>query len=83
MYRSQLHFAMFCATNALGNFWRHLNHPNLFVRSVYRFHAHFHVRIILHHLCIPLTYDDGLSRVKNYYIKSAHDSTYGDYADET
>ena len=52
MYRCQLNFAMFCATSALGISWQHLNHPNLFVRSVYRFRVHFHVRLILHKLGI-------------------------------
>ena len=46
MYRCQLNFAMFCATSALGISWQHLNHPNLHVRSVYRFHVHFHVRSV-------------------------------------
>ena len=52
MYQCQLNFAMFCATSALGISWQHLNHPNLFVRSVYRFCVHFHVRLILHKLGI-------------------------------
>ena len=30
---------MFAATSALGISWQHLNHPNLLVRAVYRFHA--------------------------------------------
>ena len=48
MYRCQLNFALFCAISALGIFWQHLNHPNLLVRSAYRFHVYFHVRLILH-----------------------------------
>ena len=44
MYRYQLHFAMFCATSILGISWQHLNHRNLLVSSVYRFHVYFHVR---------------------------------------
>ena len=43
MYQSQLNFAMFCATSALGISWQHLNHSNLLVRAVYRFHVYFHV----------------------------------------
>ena len=50
MYRCQLNFAMFCVTSALGISWQHLNHPNLLVRAVYRFHVYFHVRLILHEL---------------------------------
>ena len=52
VYRCQLNFAMFCAISALGIFWQHLNHPHLLVRSVYRFHVYFHVRLILHDLGI-------------------------------
>ena len=68
MYRSQLNFAMFCVTSALGISWQHLNHPNLLVRSVYRFHVYFHIRLILHELGIFLLHEDGFSKVKNSYI---------------
>ena len=63
---------MFCFTSALGISCQHLNHPNLLVRSVYIFHAYFHVRLILHELCISLPHEDGFSKVKNAYIKSAY-----------
>ena len=43
MYRYQLNFAMFAITSALGISWQHLNHPNLLVRSVHKFHVYFHV----------------------------------------
>ena len=72
MYRCQLNFAIFCATSALGISWQHLNHPNLLLRSVYRFHVYFHVRLILHELGISLLHEDGFSKVKNDYIKSAY-----------
>ena len=72
MYRCQLNFALFCATSALGISWQHLNHPNLLVRSVYRFHVYFHVRLILHDLGISLPHEDGFSKVKIAYIKSAY-----------
>ena len=65
MYRGHLNFALFCATNVLGISWQHLNHPNLSVCSVCRFHVYFHVRSILHNLGTPLPYEDGLSKVKN------------------
>lgn len=47
MYRYQLNFAVFCVTSARGNIF-----PNLLVRIVYRFHVHFSVRLMLHHLGI-------------------------------
>ena len=86
MYQCQLNFAMFCVTSALGIPWQHLNHPNLFVLSVYRFHVYFHVRLILHELGISLPHEDGFSKAKNVYIKSAYSSICDDYgvdADET
>ena len=45
MYRCQLNFALFAATSTLGISWQHLNHPNLLVCKVYRFHVYFHVRL--------------------------------------
>ena len=85
-YWCQLNFAMFCVTSALGISWQHLNHPNLLVRSVYRFHVRFHVRLILLELSISLQHEDGFSKAKNAYIKSAYYRTFDDYdvdADET
>ena len=86
MYQCQSNFAVFCVTSALGISWQHLNHSNLLVRSVYRFHVYFHVRLILHDLGISLPHEDGFSKVKNAYIKSAYYSICDDYgvnADKT
>ena len=66
----QLNFAMFCATSAVGISWQHLNHPNLLVCSVYRFHVYFHMQLILHKLHISLPHEDGFSKVKNDYEDS-------------
>ena len=77
MYRCQSNFAMF---------WQHLNHPNLLVRAVYRFHVCFHVRLILHDLGVSLSHEDDFSKVKNAFIKSDYYSVCDDYvvnADET
>ena len=61
-YRCQLNFTMFCATSALGISWQHLNHPNLLVGSVYKFHVYFHVRLILHDVGISLPNEDGFKQ---------------------
>ena len=77
---------MFCATNALGISWQHLNHPNLLLCNVYKFHVYFHVRLILHDLGISLPHEDGFRKIKNSSIKSAFCSICDDYdvnADET
>ena len=79
MYRCQLNFAMFCVTSALGISWQHLNHPNLLVRSVYRFYVHFHIRLILHELGISLPHEHGISKVQNAYIQSPYYSICDDY----
>ena len=77
---------MFCVTSALGISWQHLNHPNLLVCSVYRFHVYFHVRLILCELSISLPHEDGFSKVKNAYMRSAYYNICDDYGvnpDET
>ena len=72
-------FCYACATSALGISWQHLNHPNLRLCSFYRFHVYFHTRLILHELGISLPHEDGFSKVKNAYIKSAYYSTCDEY----
>ena len=59
MYQCQLNFVLFAVADALGISWQHLNHPNLFVRSVCRFHVYFHIRLILRELGISLPHEDG------------------------
>ena len=66
----------FCATSALGVSWQHLNHPNLLVRSVYRFHVYFHVPLILYDLEISLPHEDGFSKVKSSYINPIQDGLF-------
>ena len=79
IYRCQLNFTMFCATIALGISWLQLNQPNLLGCNVYRFYVFFHVRLILHDLGISLPREDGVSKVKNSYIKSYYYSVCDDY----
>ena len=70
---------MFAATSALGISWQHLNHPDLLVRAVYRFHKYFHVRLILHELGISLQHEDGFSKIKNHYEDSAYYTVCAEY----
>ena len=79
MYPCQLNFALFSATSALGITWQHLNHPNLLVGAVYRFHVYFHVRLILHDLGAHLPHDGGFSEVRNAFIKNSYNSICNDY----
>ena len=66
--------------SALGLSWQYVNHSQLLVHSVYRFHVCFHVQIILHHLVISLSYKDGFSKVKSSYNKSAYSSIWVDFS---
>ena len=79
MYWCQLNFAMFSVTSAFGISWQHLNHPNLLIHAVYRFHVYFHVRLILHELGISLPHEHSFSKVKNAYTESAYYSVCDDY----
>ena len=54
----------------------------LYVWSIH-FMCTFHVRLILHNLGIPLPHEDGFSKAKNAYIKSAYYSTCDDYDIDT
>ena len=63
---------MFSATSVLGISWQHLNHPNLPVCAIYRFHVFFRVRLILNELHISLLHEDGFSTVKNDYERGVH-----------
>ena len=72
-------FCHICATSALGISWQYLDHPNLLIRSVYRFHVYFHVQLILYELGIFLPHEDDFSKVKNAYIKSVYYSICDDY----
>ena len=55
MYQCQLNFALFAVTSPLGFSWQHLNHPNLLVRAVYRFHVYFHIRLKIPTLRVHIT----------------------------
>ena len=73
MYQTQLNRVVFCATSVLAISWKHLNYPNLpLLRSVCCVYVYFNVRIIPHHLGIPLPHEDGFSKVENFYIRSAY-----------
>ena len=72
----------FCSVLCYKCIWysyQHLNHPNLLVRSVYRFDLYFHVRSVLHNLGTPLPYEDEFSKVKNSYINSVYYAICNDY----
>ena len=69
MYRCQLNFGLYCASSALGVSMQHLNHPNMLIRSVYRFHVYYHMRLILYRLKIALPREERYKKTNNPYLK--------------
>ena len=61
---------MFCVTSELGISCQHLNHPNLLVRAVYKFHVYFHIRSILHELGIFYHMEMALAKLKIVTFKA-------------
>ena len=69
MYRCQLNFALYCASSALGVSMQHLNHPNMLIRSLYRFHVCYHMRLILYRLKVALPREERYKKTNNPYSK--------------
>ena len=69
MYRCELTFALYCASSALGVSIQHLNHPNMLICSVYRFHVYYHMRLILYRLKVALSREEMCKKTNNPYLK--------------
>ena len=68
LWQTQLNFAVFCATSACGVSSEHLNYKNhSLMRSVYRFHAYYHIRRILKRMEVRLPYESGFNVADNPY----------------
>ena len=70
LWKTQLNFAVFCASSACGVSSAHLNykaHP--MIRSVYRFHVYYHVRQVLKRLQVPLPHETGFNAADNPYTE--------------
>ena len=63
----QLNFDVFCASSACGVSVEHLNAKKPMIRSIYRFHAYYHIRRILKMLEIPLSYENSFNQYNNPY----------------
>ena len=72
MYRCQLNFALYCASSALGVSMQHLNHPNMLIRIVYRFHVYYHMRLILYRLNVALLREERYKKTNNPYSKEVY-----------
>ena len=65
-FQNQLNFAVFCATAGCGvSYTDHLNHPDLLVKSVYRFHFYYTLRRILSELQAPSPHDKTFNPFNN------------------
>ena len=62
-----MNFAVFCASSACGVSNEHLNAKEPMIRSIYRFHVHYHIRRILKILEIPLPYENSFNQYNNPY----------------
>ena len=67
LWQSQLNFVVFCASSACGVSVEHLNVKEPMIRSIYRFHAYYHIRRILKILEIPLPYENSFNQYNNPY----------------
>ena len=71
LWQTQLNYAVFCVLSACGVSSAHLNytkHP--MIRSVYRFHVYYHVRLVLKRLQVPLPHKNGFNPAENPYTES-------------
>ena len=67
IWQLQLNFVVFCASSACGVSVEHLNAEEPMIRRIYRFHVHYHIRIILKILEIPLPYENSFNQYNNPY----------------
>ena len=67
LWETQLNLAVHCATSALGVCTKHLNSKMPMVRSVYRFHAYYHIRRVLKRMMVPLPSEDGFDKYSNSF----------------
>ena len=79
LWRSQLNFAVFCASSACGVSVEHMNAKKPMIRSIYRFHVYYHIRRILKILEIPLSYENSFYQYNNPYNHEMFTKICGEY----
>ena len=68
LWQTQLNFAVWCATSALGISAQHLTNMKYpMVRSLYLFHTYYHIRRILHICSIKIPGETGFQRYANNF----------------
>ena len=74
-----LNFAVHCVTTSLGIGWKHFNHENAMVQSIFRFHYYYQIKRILERLKTPKPKSDGFNRENNSYLKTELKKVMYDY----
>ena len=67
LWQIQLNFVVFCASSACGISAQHMDAKKPMIRSIYRFHVHYHIKRILKILEIPLPYENSFHPHNNPY----------------
>ena len=76
----QRDLAVFCASSACGVSSEHLNYKNHpMVRSLYRFHLYYHLRLLLKRLQVPLPHKAGFNAANNPYTNEEFFTICEDY----
>ena len=79
LWQMQLNFAVFCVSLSCGVSVKHINAKKPMIRSIYRFHVHYHIRRILKLLENPLTYENSFSQYNNPYNHEKFIKVSGEY----
>ena len=67
LWETEANFAVHCTTSGLGVSTEHLNTEQPMVRSLYRFHAYYHIRRILKKMQTPLPIGDRFDKYNNAF----------------
>ena len=70
-YRSQINFALFSSTTALGISYLHTTKGDNLIKSIYRFHIYYQMRRILHKLDCIIPGEYGFSKYNNNYNENS------------
>ena len=78
-HRSQVNFALFSSTTALGVSYLHTTKGDNLIKSIYRFHIYYQMRRILHKLDCKIPTDPEFSKYNNDYNENSYYKICDDY----
>ena len=67
LLKTQLNFAIFCASSACSVSVEHMDAKKPMIRSIYRYYVYYHIRRILKILEIPLPNENSFNQYNNPY----------------